>query len=570
MCDSKSCSKNNQAGWHLTLSLSAALLLTLLPGLSSALTLSESVKHTLKTHPDIAAARFQVNAREQEIRQARAGYRPKVDLAAGIGHEDTRTSLTGGREVSLTRRESSLRLRQMLFDGFATREEVKRQQARTGSSRFATQATVEDIALRTTEVYLNFLRQSDLLTLARTTLSEHQNIHDQMVLRARAGVGSRADLDQISARLAQTQSNMIAVQNNLLDAKTNFYRVTGLLPELSVLSKPAVNAAFPATLAEAQAIALQQHPTLLSAGEDVAAARAQYEASKHRFWPRFQLEADKRLDSDIDGQEGDSEDLVVALRMTYNLYNGNADSSRRKQAAYLVEEAKSIRNNTSRQVVESLRLSWSALEAIRDQIAYLDLNVSAARSTKEAYLKQFNIGRRTLLDLLNTENEVVDAQRSLINAGYDKLFSHYRVFNSMGQLLASIDQSGDAEASVQGAAPSQLAAAPQPLEPIFGTSVEEAESSTSRPQPVASQSLVYAIQLAAFNQVEHRDKFVRQNGDRQLQCRRKDNGYYAVYYSVYNDFESAKRGLVEDSRVAKYGGYIVKLRDVSFHPCADS
>jgi adhesin transport system outer membrane protein len=68
----------------------------------------------------------------------------------------------------------------------------------------------------------------------------------------------------------------------------------------------------------------------------------------------------------------------------------------------------------------------------------LELHVRAATDTKAAYLKQFNIGRRTLLDLLNTENELVDARRALINASYDKLFSQYRIFNSMGQLVREI------------------------------------------------------------------------------------------------------------------------------------
>ena len=110
-----------------------------------------------------------------------------------------------------------------------------------------------------------------------------------------------------------------------------------------------------------------------------------------------------------------------------------------KQTAYQRERAREIRKNTQRQVVEGLQLSWRAHDAIEAQIQYLEIHVKASLSTKLAYQKQFYIGRRTLLDLLNTENESVDARRTLINAAYDRLFSYYRIFNSTGQLLSEFE-----------------------------------------------------------------------------------------------------------------------------------
>jgi len=398
-----------------------------------ALSLTEAVSRTLDTHPEIQAARHQLNSRNEEVRLAKAGYLPSVDVAAGIGRETIDTPAND--EVSLTRQEASLAARQMLFDGFATSEEVSRQSARYHSALHSLRATEEGVILRVAEVYLNLLRQSELLDLARSTLYEHQNIHDQMVLRNKSGVGSRADLNQITARLALSHSNMVTVQSNLIDAQTNFYRVTGIEPQLNILSEPQIKQVLPVSQANAERLALQQHPTLQSAGADVNSAVAQYETSKSAFWPRLQLEADKSWDENIAGIEGDNEDLVVAVRMTYNLYSGGGDSARRRQTAHLLEEAREVRNNTSRQVVESLRLSWTAFSAIRDQMKYLELHVRAAQDTRTAYQQQFNIGRRTLLDLLNTENELVDARRALINAGYDQLFAQYRIFNSMGQLL---------------------------------------------------------------------------------------------------------------------------------------
>ncbi len=408
---------------------------------ASGLTLNETVKHTLETNPEVMAARHEHLARTEEVDIAKSGYLPSLDVAAGIGRQTLDAQSTGGEEKTLTRHESSIAARQMVFDGYATSEEVNRQLARMNSALYKAVEVEENTALRSAEVYLNLLRQNELLDLARETLYEHQNIHDQMVLRNKSGVGSKADLDQISARLALANSNMISAQSNLLDAQTNFYRVTGLQPQINDIEKPSIVQTMPASLELAEELALGQHPTLKSALADVDSAVAQYEATESVFWPNLQIEADKRWDEDIDGVEGDSEDLVVALRMRYNLYNGGGDKSRRRQTAHLLEQARDIRNNTQRQVSESLRLSWSAHQTINSQLKYLEMHVRASLATKSAYQKQFNIGRRTLLDLLNTENEVVDSKRTLINATYDQLFAQYRIFNSMGQLLLELNGS---------------------------------------------------------------------------------------------------------------------------------
>ena len=418
-----------------------AILANLVVPVSQALTLTEAIRHTLETNPEVMAAQNEYRARGEEVRGAKAGYLPSLDVAAGIGRQTIEAQSTGGEEVTLTRHEASVAARQMVFDGYATSEEVNRQQARESSAFYKAQEISENTALRAAEVYLNLLRQQELLDLARETLYEHQNIHDQMVLRNKSGVGSKADLDQISARLALANSNMISAQSNLLDAQTNFYRVTGLMPKVDGIAKPRVQQGLPTSLEAAEDLAFDQHPTLRSANADVDSAVAQYEASESVFWPRLQIEADKRWDEDIDGVKGESEDLIVALRMSYNLYNGGADQARRRQTAHLIEQAKDIRNNTQRQVTESLRLSWSAYQTIQSQLKYLEMHVRASLATKSAYQKQFNIGRRTLLDLLNTENEVVDSKRTLINATYDQLFSQYRIFNSMGQLLKEFDGS---------------------------------------------------------------------------------------------------------------------------------
>ena len=400
---------------------------------SQALTLSEVVSQTLETNPEVLAARNQVLSREEEISGARSGYRPTVDLELGIGREWTRSPATNDESVELDRKEAALRLRQPIYDGSATGSEVDRQKARYESAVFDTTALEQNVSLRVAEVYTNVMRQSELLQLLKTTLDEHQNIYDQMALRSRAGVGSRSDLDQIAARLALAQSNYLSGQNNLQDAVSNFYSVVGYLPEISTLEKPTL-LPISGTSESSLAVAYDSHPQLKSADADIEAAKAQYRASKTPYRPTLTLEGDRTWNEDIDGVEGENEDWVIALRLRYRLYNGGADSARKDQTAALLEEAKEIRNSTKRQVEEALRLSWHAYEITSKQLDYLSTYVKSVEATREAYRKQFNIGKRSLLDLLNTENELLDAKSNYLNAAYDQLVASHRIVHAEGNL----------------------------------------------------------------------------------------------------------------------------------------
>ena len=123
------------------------------------------------------------------------------------------------------------------------------------------------------------------------------------------------------------------------------------------------------------------------------------------------------------------------LRLRYNLYSGGRDSARKAQTAHLLNESREVRNQTYRQVVESLRLSWAAYQATKSQLSVLRDYVKATTATRAAYGKQFNIGKRTLVDLLNIENELYNARRQVVNAHYDNLLAQYRILAGMGRLL---------------------------------------------------------------------------------------------------------------------------------------
>lgn len=419
----------------------ALVLPLLLVGTASADTLQEAVDATVKTNPDVLAAVHERQAVSKEIDQARAGYFPTLDLQVGTGWEMTDNPSTRGSgrgEVHLNRDEARLDARQMLFDGMETKNEVERQEARTNSRAFSVFSAAENTGLDAVEAYLNVLRRQNLVELAQTNLEAHQRTHDQIMLRSERGVGRRADMDQSLGRLALAEANLMSEQSNLRDAETSYIRVVGMDPN-SLLQPDSPISLIPQTQDEAIATAVDNHPTLRLAAFDVESAQSQHATAKAPFYPDLHLEVGTRADHDIDGQEGKDKDLYAMLRLRYNLANGGRDTARREETAFLINQAAEIRNNTHRQVEESVRLSWNAWETLKRQMSSRRQHVESSEKSRDAYQQQFSLGQRTLLDLLDSENEVFRARTALVNTQYDEMFAMYRILNSMGMLLQGLN-----------------------------------------------------------------------------------------------------------------------------------
>ncbi|OOZ35981.1 TolC family outer membrane protein [Solemya velesiana gill symbiont] len=412
-----------------------------LPATATADSLKDIVQHTLNSNPEVLIYKDERLARNQEVRQARSGYHPEINLNAGFGYEWSDNPLitaAGLDDVELTPIEASLDFRQMLFDGYATRSEVQRQKARANSAAFKIEEIAEKIALRTVEVYLELLKQQGLLALAEENLQAHQRIFDQIRRRSATGVSRMADFEQISGRLALAESNVLASKNNVTEAEANYLRVVGQ-PSADLERPGPLVEALPETVDDVVSISVENHPILHSAAADIEAARAQHKAARHGFYPRFDLEISRTLKDDIDGVEGMNEDLTAMVRMRWNLYRGRKDEARTLETTRLINKAKDIRLNAIRQAEEAARLSWASYQTTLEQLSYLRRHMESSQGTRKAYKKQFDIGQRSLLDLLDTENEVFESSSAYLKADYTHQFAQYRVLKSMGKLLAALD-----------------------------------------------------------------------------------------------------------------------------------
>ena len=408
-------------------------------GFAVAETLKEVVTFAVETHPQVLSAARKKDAADSAIDAARGGYFPKIDYLYGSGREHSKnvtTLATTPDWVKLNRKQEGMILNQMLFDGMGVSGEVDRRKAISDSSAHRVYSAAEDTALQTIDAYLDVLKNAELVNFARENLAAHNRTFDQVKLRADKGVGRRADLEQIDARLALAISNQAAAESTLRDAEIAYLKVVGKMPiSLTRPEAPPI----PPSADEAVRVAVMNHPILRSALSDVDAAQAQREIARSFYFPRIELEASYSDNKNVDGIVGPNRDRLVMLWLKWNVFRGGFDYHRDLETAKQINEAQEIARNTNRQVEAAVRLAYNAYATARDRLPSLDRYVKASDSTRDAYSKQFAIGQRTLLDLLDSENEFFTSRSTYVTALFIELSARFRVLNAMGNLMTAMD-----------------------------------------------------------------------------------------------------------------------------------
>jgi len=438
----------------LTASLMGATLL--MAQSASAQTLTEAVDKTIKSNPNVLADANFRHSVDKTIDQARAGYYPQVDLNLGIGKERAENNSTAPGHRTLTRGEAGLSASQMLYDGFATKSAVEQTQSQAESAGYSVFDTAETTSLRAVQVYLDVLRRQELLKLTEANLESHERIYSQIEQRFESGVGNSANLEQTKGRLALSEANLTSNRGNLDDALSSYNRVVGNMPESP--ADPGLDCCdkAPATLEEALAIAYHEHPALRSAMAQHEAALAQEQGAEAPFHPRVDLELSTRADNNLDGDKGHEKEILAMVRLRYNLLNGGADKARLEETGFLSQQAREEANIAMRDIERDVRLSWNSLDNLSHQLPVLKQRMESALKTRDAYQEQFNLGQRTLLDLLDTENEVLTASAEYTNAYYDHLYACYWLAETMGKLLEHLELEAPEEAIT--------VASPEPVE----------------------------------------------------------------------------------------------------------
>ena len=398
-------------------------------------TLQEAVAKALQTNPQAQARLNRYRAEMEKVDVVRGAYLPSVDLSAGVGKQKKDQFGTPAvDQKTFTRSEASVSLKQSVFSGFNTLKSVEQARHKTSAEYLRLRNTLQELSLKVVDAYLKVLERRDMIELAVENLKMHDVIYQQIKQRTRQGVARSSDLAQIEGRKARANANVVNARNNLADAESEFFSLVGSMPE--ELEQPgAWKLELPATLDAALQQSIDVHPNILASTFEVRSSESQYEALKSSFYPTLDIEVDHGWKRNADGSPGSNKDTTAMLRLRYNIFRGGSDRARLQEGAYRAEESRAQRDRVVRTIEESLRLAWAAFEFSSQQKEYLQLHEESSRKSVEAYREQFNIGKRTLLDLLDSENELFQASRSLTSSIYQEAFARYRIFAATGQLM---------------------------------------------------------------------------------------------------------------------------------------
>ena len=401
--------------------------------------LESTVRQAVLDNPDVKASWTTFKAAKAEQRVAKGGYYPSVDVAVETGSErgDQPGALTSQRTYH--RESSRFTLTQMLFDGFATYNDV----ARLGYAKLARyyelKSQSEAIALDAATAYIDVVRRRELVGFAEDNYIQHKLIFDDIKERVDAGVSRRVDLEQAQARLALAEINLLTETNNLYDVQVNFQRVVGRLPAEELLAPAVPKNLIPESHQSVLDRAYAHSPVLNSAIENLRSAKSELRGTNANFLPRLDLRVRHSQEKNIEGIIGVEDENAIELVASYNLYRGGSDSARKRQSHENWNTAKELRNSACRNVRQNVIVAYNNALSLQQQLEYLAINEESISKARTAYKKQFDIGQRSLLDLLDTENEYFDVRRSLTNARHDLMIAHARTLASMGLMLSALE-----------------------------------------------------------------------------------------------------------------------------------
>lgn len=420
----------------------------MLPVTASALTINEALTHVVETNPEIRERIENYKAVEQDKTIAFADYLVVVDVQGGIGKKRYDGNIPGFDSDNWTATEGFIRARENLFHGFGTQNNVEQQEKRLISAEYYVMEKVSQLGLDMIEKYLEVIKAKKILKLAIENHNVHKEYYEKIKNRTNSGAGTQGDMEQISGRLALSQSNVIVAQNNLLDAETNFMRIYGydMTVDPSKMQEPKVDTSLiPKTLQEANQLARDQYPTLLAMRENVEALKAGYRQTKENYYPWLDLELKQTYNNNHDtgnlaGRDlaGEVEQSSIMLIATWNLYNGGADKAKREKAAARMFEESDRMLNSRRLVTERLKLSWAAKDRLAEQLKYLKQHRDFSKKTLDAYNEEFSLGKRTLLDVLDVKNEYYLSRKAYIDAQYAEVLAKYRVIENVGNLAKMV------------------------------------------------------------------------------------------------------------------------------------
>jgi adhesin transport system outer membrane protein len=406
---------------------------------------AEAAQKAIANNPEVTAKLNSLRASNSEVDVAKGGYLPRVDLGGEVGRTRDKLTSRSPESQSFSNTGLSLSATQVLWDGMVTRKEVQRLDHARMTRYFEFLSASEDTALEAARAHIDVQRYRKLVGLAEDNYVQHKYAFDQLQSKFKAGVGRGVDSEQANARLALAESNLTTEAANLHDVSARYLRVVGDAPSSRLFGATGLDRGLPGSSTDAVNQSLARNHSISAAVENLRSVQAKSATQESAYQPKVEARARAGLGHNFDGVQTQKRDANAQLVLNWNLYNGGSDQARVRQYTNLINEAADLRDKACRDVRQTSAIAFNDIKKLKDQMAALERNVQAISKARDAYRQQFDIGQRSLLDLLNAENELYTARRAYTNAEADLQLAYARTQAARHGLVTTLGLSRSEE-----------------------------------------------------------------------------------------------------------------------------
>lgn len=395
------------------------------------------VQHTINSNPDIQAGVKDLKLAQLEVRDARGALKPTVDITASGAYVDQ----NDGRDPEYAEYQGQIALSQLLYDGSLTYNNIRSLKQAQVVRLYQLYAEVEQTAQEAVEAYLDILQYRELMRTAEDNLRTHISVYKQVDKSASAGVARGADLEQINGRLSLSESNVITEQSNLHDVSARFLRITGIDPNIALTPYTPQTQDFPA----GSVVALIENayttsPSLQASIYNIDARQFDKQSARGLYKPIVRMGLSYGTQNrDETGADNTITEARAGISVSYNLYNGGRDKTAIKSALYQIGQAKDQRDGVCRDMRQTIQIAFNDIRNLSRQLPSLNEHRLSSARVRAAYLGQFKLSQRTLLDLLDSENEAYEAARAYTLAKYTQYKAVVRLLAAQGRLAENLN-----------------------------------------------------------------------------------------------------------------------------------
>ncbi|AEE22574.1 TolC family outer membrane protein [Paraglaciecola chathamensis] len=398
--------------------------------------ISNAILDAIETNPDVQATWHTFYAAKHSLRVAKAGNKPTIDLVANTRYQDRNY----GSDTEFSSNDIEMVLTQSLYNGSRVKHEVNRFRQIQMVRYFEFANSVENAARETALAYLDVQQYQALVKLAQENLTTHEKVFSQIEEGVSAGVTRAADLEQINGRLALSESNVITDVNNLYDVSARFLRIVGRGPKEDLQEIPVQRIDLPNNLQEILEKTYRTSPSFFASMHNIEAEKLGVKTQKSNYKPQVDFIASYGSQGrDQFGLNNTITEGSVGLQFRYNLFRGGQDKASIKQAQEQVNVAKDLRDKTCRDVRQNIQIAFNEYTTSNRLLPVLNQHKLSSSRVKTAYKDQFDIGQRTLLDVLDAENEYFESSRAYIDAQFRQKQALINVLAEIGILVKSLE-----------------------------------------------------------------------------------------------------------------------------------